>query len=418
MDFDLSVIPYWTLLVVDDDPGVIDATEFALEEFEFLDRNLNILTASSKQEAMEIFEKRDDIAVALIDIIMENDQAGLELIEHIRTTRQNPLSRLVVRTGQPGRFPEESVFTTYDIHLYLDKADLDASQLTYAITSALRSYIDLRKLDYYASHLETLVEQRTQELANLNRDLEKRVEEETTKRIEQERIVIQQAKMAAAGEMLGAITHQWKQPLSAISLATQLVFEDFKTGELEFATMERRMKLVQDRIQFLSDTMNEFRIFFKPNKEKCYFRPKIEIEKIVGIMCPHLDAARITVDVDMPDSLELLGFPNEFKQVALNLLNNARDAIMGNKTPNGRVIIRGFEQEGKTTISFLDNGGGIPEHVMQRLFEKFVTSKGEEGTGIGLHLCQTIIEEHHGGRIKAVNHDNGVEFLIELDSVA
>lgn len=369
----------WVVLIVDDDSSVIEMTRFVLEDLNFHELPLEILAAQSAREALNIVRSRDDIAVALIDIIMENDQAGLKLIENIRSLENGQRPRLIVRTGQPGKYPEESIFLGYDIHLYLEKANLSDERLTYGILSALRSYVDIIKI------------------------------------AEQEAILIQQAKMTALGEMLGAITHQWKQPLSAISVTVQVILEEFKKNRLKLETFERRVDQVQERIRFLAETMNEFRIFFKPNKQKSYFNLRQEIENIVQIMKPHLDAAQIEVYLEIPDNMQLKGYPNEIKQVALNLLNNSRDAINFQEIKNGRVIISALSQNGKSIISFVDNGGGIPDDMLGSLFDKFASSKGDEGTGLGLHLCRTIIEEHHDGVIEAISHEGGAEFRITLD---
>lgn len=370
----------WVVLVVDDDPSVIEATRFVLEDFSFQGRALTILEAHSAREAIEVIRSRDDIATALVDIIMEDESAGLKLIDNIRRLEGGQRIRLIVRTGQPGIFPEESIFLQYDIHLYLEKSNLSDERLMYGIISALRSYVDIVKI------------------------------------AKQEAILIQQSKMMALGEMLGAITHQWKQPLSAISVAMQVMLDEFKKKNLKLEVFERRVGLMQERIKFLAETMNEFRIFFKPNKTKTFFFLQREVENIIQIMKPHLDAAGIEVVVEIDDEMQLQGYPNEIKQVVLNLLNNSRDAVLSQKIKNGKIVISASLQGEETVMTFVDNGGGIPDVMLDALFEKFASSKGEEGTGLGLHLCKTIIEEHHGGSIKAVPREGGAEFRITLKS--
>lgn len=149
---------YWKLLVVDDEPDVRELTRLNLKGFRFADRDLDIIEAGSAYEARELLAKHDDIAVALIDVVMETDDAGLRLVEYIRKDLKNLMVRLIIRTGQPGLAPERFVIDHYDIDDYKDKTELTASRLYTATRSAIKSYRDLRTIDLNRQGLARVLE--------------------------------------------------------------------------------------------------------------------------------------------------------------------------------------------------------------------------------------------------------------------
>jgi response regulator RpfG family c-di-GMP phosphodiesterase len=148
---------YWHILLVDDEKGVHQVTEMVLRDFQFDGRALKVSNAYSAKEAREIIDKEDDIALAIIDVVMETDDAGLELVRYIRSELQNHYTRLVLRTGQPGQAPEEEVILEYDIDDYKDKTELTSNKLLTLLYAALRSYRDICVLDQHRRSLEQVI---------------------------------------------------------------------------------------------------------------------------------------------------------------------------------------------------------------------------------------------------------------------
>ncbi|MFT6992315.1 MAG: CheY-like chemotaxis protein [Paraglaciecola sp.] len=148
----------WKILVVDDEKAVFDVTKLALGSFEFEGRPLIFLYANSGEAAKQIFNQHHDIALALVDVIMESDDAGLRLVEHIRNSMENHYTRIVLRTGQPGNAPENEIIRSYDIDGYKSKTDLNHQSLTYCFYTSLRSYRDLVRIQSFQQGLEALVE--------------------------------------------------------------------------------------------------------------------------------------------------------------------------------------------------------------------------------------------------------------------
>ncbi|MBF0338367.1 MAG: PocR ligand-binding domain-containing protein [Nitrospirae bacterium] len=295
-----------------------------------------------------------------------------------------------------------------------------------ALANACRDYTDadldiIRRLaSIYALAVER--KRMEEELRNLNANLASLVRQETAKRQMQEQMLIQQSKMAAMGELIGLIAHQWKQPLNAIAIIVQDIKDAYKFGEVNEDYIEKTVDSTMEQVKFMSKTMDDFRNFFKPSRQNVRFDVKNAIAELISMFIAIFTKNNININLKAEQSLEFTanGYPNEFKQVILNILNNSKDAIIsrcasGDKI-QGRidVEITVGERAGRIAICIRDNGGGIAPEVMDRMFEPYFTTKGVEGTGIGLYMSKTIIETNMGGSLAVRNIDGGAEFTIVI----
>jgi len=260
-----------------------------------------------------------------------------------------------------------------------------------------------------------------QQLQHFNEMLADQIEYEVAARMkaEQEKkakddLLLQQSKMAAMGEMIGAIAHQWKQPLNIIGLLAQDLGESYRYGELGEREVNHIEKSIMEQVEFMSQTVNDFREFFKPAKEKKPFLACETVKKVYELIQNQFVKMGITVDIEEHRHFTVYGYPNEFKHVILNILNNARD-VFEEKKVHGKIRVSFASTPTEGTIYIRDNGGGIPEAFLpDKLFEPYVSSKGDKGTGIGLQIAKTIIEKNMGGTISAHNIEDGAEFVITL----
>ncbi|MBF0337747.1 MAG: PAS domain S-box protein [Nitrospirae bacterium] len=257
------------------------------------------------------------------------------------------------------------------------------------------------------------------ELRELNLTLESRATEEVTKRQMQEQMLIQQSKMASMGEMIGVIAHQWKQPLNSVGIIVQDLKDAWKFGEIDEQYINDTVASAMAQVNFMGKTIDDFRNFFKPSKQKVSFDVKTAIEDLISMFKPVFNKNNITINlqVEHPTGLVTDGYPNEFKQVILNILNNSKDAIIARgATSDGLIELKIASDEFGTRIVIVirDNGGGIPAEVIGRIFEPYFTTKGSDGTGIGLYMSKTIIETNMGGGLTVRNVDGGAEFTITL----
>jgi PAS domain S-box-containing protein len=254
-------------------------------------------------------------------------------------------------------------------------------------------------------------------LQELNETLEKRVGEEVAINREKDIMLIQQNRQAALGEMLDHIAHQWKQPLNSISLIVQGLEEASSYGELTDEFIEESVSKTMALVQHMAQTIDIFRGFYRPDKEKIVFNIKDSIDQSLAFIMPAFRFHSIAVELDVDPGLTAFGNPKEYAQVLLNILANARDVFKSRGPENPRVIVRAFAVENKTVVTITDNGGGIPEAIMDKIFDfYFTTNESGGGTGIGLYMSRNIIEKNMGGTLRAVNTDVGAQFRIEISS--
>lgn len=242
-------------------------------------------------------------------------------------------------------------------------------------------------------------------------DLEHIIQEKVQENTKQLEILQQQSKMAAMGEMIGAIAHQWRQPLNEITTSIQNLKYDFREDKLkDEAYIKEFIDKNKKTIKFMSKTIDDFRSFFRIDKEKKDFDVKKITQDVVNIQLSQLKNNNISLEIS-GDNFVCNGLQSEYQQVILNLINNAKDALLEKKIANPNIEIK-FE---KKRIVVEDNAGGIPKNIINRIFEPYFTTKEQgSGTGIGLYISKMIIEDNMGGELYVENTQRGVRFTIDL----
>ena len=244
---------------------------------------------------------------------------------------------------------------------------------------------------------------------------EQKVQEEIANREEKEKILFQQSKLATMGEMMDAVAHQWKQPINIISMKVDLVEYDYEDGLVNEEYIVQFKKDVFNQIQHMTNTLNEFRSFFRPNKEKEEFDIKTMVEKVLLLVKDEFLKNTIKVEIIAKNNFTLMGIENEFKHLILNIINNAKDAFNENSIKDRVIKIIIDEDEEFKRVEIQDNAGGIPDHVIEDIFKANVTTKGEgKGTGIGLYMSSQIATKHNG-TLRVVNVDGGAKFIFEMN---
>jgi signal transduction histidine kinase len=263
-----------------------------------------------------------------------------------------------------------------------------------------------------ASKIENLIKEEKE----INERLEKRVDEEQSKQKEQEQLLIQQTRLAAMGEMIGNIAHQWRQPLNALGLVFQNLKFSYEIGELNDEVMDRTVSKAEMLTKNMSKTIDDFRNFFRPNKAKEYFDINKSVLDAVDLVSSTFEHHNIKLEKDFEEEkIVILGFPNEFSQVVLNIISNAKDALIENKVENPKVKIETKIEKDNVCISIKDNALGIKDEIINKIFEPYFTTKGEvQGTGIGLYMSKIIIEKNMNGEIYVENSHEGANFIIKL----
>ena len=394
MILDAAILKRYTanlrILYVEDDEKLCDETT-ALLKLLFKE----VATAKDGVEGFDRFRFDGPFDLVLTDIYMPK-MDGIELAKKIRELEED--QPIVVISAH-----EESHYLIELINLGVD----------YFILKPVEIGRMMEVLYKVSKHIND-----ERELKSFHEYLKQRVEEEFSKRRESEALLIQQSKMAVLGEMIGAIAHQWRQPLTALSILLQDIRDEAEHGRIDQARLIEDTTEGARQIAFMDQTIDDFRTFLKPSKSREPFDAQESVRSVESLLSKLLlnDSIDVTLQVNTPQTTAL-GYPNEFKQALLNLFANARDAILTQKAKsrgNGVIRVAFFNEGDKLLITLEDNGGGIDATILPRIFDPYFSTKGEGGTGIGLYIAKTIIESGMGGTLTALNCEGGARFEIRL----
>ncbi|WP_375725026.1 transporter substrate-binding domain-containing protein [Arcobacter sp. KX21116] len=254
---------------------------------------------------------------------------------------------------------------------------------------------------------------KTHELEHLNNTLDTRIKEEINNRKKQEQLLIQQSKLAEMGEMISMIAHQWRQPLSALSTVIQNIHLRHSLGKLDKEYLEKQRVLSNALTDKMSKTIDDFKNFFKPNKEKQFFSIGDALQQTIFLIDDSFKSNNIKIENRISYDAIICGFESELSQVLLNILTNSKDAFLDLKIKNPCITITTKKAETHIRILIADNAGGINESIIHKIFEPYFTTKDSyNGTGLGLYMSKMIIEQNMKGELSVQNIPNGVKFSI------
>lgn len=287
------------------------------------------------------------------------------------------------------------------------------------VTAVVINYgfdIILRQLD----EVNTKLVNSQKELQKLNKNLQIRVEKEIKERLkkerevnEKERILLHQSKLASMGEMIGNIAHQWRQPLTELSLILISMELHSERNNLTKEKFKLKIQEANEAIAFMSKTIDDFRNFFSSGKKKQNYKVSNLIEKIKKLIIASLKNNNIKLDIEIKDDFTLNGYPNEMAQAVLNIIVNAKDVIVQRGIRNGKIHVKTFTENSNKIILISDNAGGIKVIPIDKIFEPYFSTKhAKSGIGIGLYMTKTIIEKNNNGKLEVKNEDKGAVFTI------
>lgn len=332
-----------------------------------------------------------------------------------------------------------SIWTLGQLALIIGIATLDHYRVIttiYSFRELLEIFNALIMTGFLLGMYEWVRAQFEKRMITTNKILEHRVKEETDTRIRHQELMLEQGKLASLGEMIGLIAHQWRQPLNVISVIADVMEADYVDGDLTEDNLKKSTDELRTNMRFMNQTIEDFRLFLKPNRKKKPFSTLYAIEDTLALIAPALSGNGIMVQLEAngtnrslqeivieradritPDGTDFVvfGHPNEFKQTILNLLVNASDAIKAVRHDSkGQITLILTENLSDVIITIIDNGGGIPLEHLPHIFERHYTTKSEKGTGLGLYMCQRIICDSMLGDIAVSNTIDGSRFTITL----
>lgn len=395
-DSELTVKEPWQVLIVDDDSDVHQITRLALRSFSFEGRALVLDSVYSAEEAREVLSKPNKYAAILLDVVMESDDAGLQLVNFIRNELQDHNVRIIIRTGQPGLAPADRVYIEYDINDYVAKTELTANKLSLVVLGALRSFRDIKA----AQELQSQLHQMEQE-------------SEAAKAASQ-----------AKSQFLAHMSHEIRTPLNGVIGMLDLLRQTQLTEEQDYFA-----RIIDKSAHSLLSVVNDILDFKKIEAGKLeldevVFSPQDMLDDVQATFYAPLHHNKLTLTVRIAESVppKLVGDEIRIKQILINLIGNAIKF-----TPEqGRISVAlsgSADTKAKRfqlNISVSDTGIGMTEEQQQNLFSPFSqadtsTTREFGGTGLGLDISRQLAEMMQGGITLESTKGQGSTFIVTLN---
>ncbi|NQY93240.1 MAG: HAMP domain-containing histidine kinase, partial [Campylobacteraceae bacterium] len=400
-----------------------------LEKIQYFETKFNDFLKFIKGESSQIIREQiignDEFSLMLLK--MDRD---IKFVEHKVNDEKNFIRNASVKLGniKNGKFLESLNYSGDNILIYelssvIDNFSHSLEEIVLHINTAFLElssgnfkhrmklscqgeFLSMKNsLNITLDKVETLTQDQNLQISNAVSEIQKK-----------DQLLAQQSKLAAMGEMVGSIAHQWRQPLNALAGNIQMVLYDWEDNIID----EKYSRVfVQDNmklINYMSKTIDDFRDFFRIDKTKKEFNLKDTINSVINLIDAQLKDNEINISMKISDDCILLGFESEFQQVVLNILSNSKDEFLKNKTRQANIHIEIRKENTFIIISISDNAGGIPNELLHRVFEPYFTSKEQgKGTGLGLYMSKMIIEDNMNGKIIAYNDNDGAVFDIRFE---
>jgi signal transduction histidine kinase len=399
-EFELTLNHFNTLYTID---NIKEDDKIQWVNFKKLDPALS----PNDQRAYDKLIKKTDLRINEVFELLKESQYSHELKSSLDSLHQN-FTKLSIFQQKYAKYEIEFINKKYNYTIWMMIALtlfllFFAAVFTNSIIKSTRKLID---------SLSEIVKDKINNYENLAETLAYNYEEKVTKEViksrEKDQIMYHNARLAAMGEMIGNIAHQWRQPLNALTILIQSFGTKSMTGNL---TQEFIDKQVDEGLRLadqMSNTIEDFRNFFSPTREREYFSLEKSLKDTLELVEFFCKDEHIDIQIFSKEDLRVFGYSNEFSQVILNLINNARDNFKLKNINNERKIVIKLEKKYKpkpfAMISFIDNGGGIDPKIKDRIFEPYFTTKHKStGTGIGLYMSKQIVEKQMQGLVTMKN---------------
>ncbi len=240
--------------------------------------------------------------------------------------------------------------------------------------------------------------------------IKKEIKAEHLEKLEKEKVLAHQHKLAQMGELLNNIAHQWRQPLSSINSTVATIDNAFTKDKLDAKVLNDKITKIEDITEHMSNTISDFQNYFKPDKQKDKFYISETVKKAQNIISSSLIKNKIYLNIEIKNDKQLFIVQGEYIQVIISLLSNSIEQLVQNNisNPSLNIVI-------DNNLTICDNAGGIEEINLSKVFDLHFTTKEESnGTGIGLYMCKMIVENSIGGDISVENYQDGVKFIVEI----
>jgi len=382
---------------------------------------------------LEIFLLSTNIAFFFI---LRHYKNALDTVSFLITSQFTFLFLLLIYISEPSQLKHIWIFTYPIILLYLQKAKYAAVWFIILLSGLLlapfQSFMEIQYSLFQIAYIlvglviislityfyqlkmteaKDIILVQQNQLLDVNRELEKQVQELKDK----DRILTTQSKQAVMGEMITMIAHQWRQPLSTITLQiSNLEVRKLLGEEVSREDVDKTFNEINSNVMYLSETIDDFQTYFRQDKERTYIEVQQLLDKAVNFILPRLQETKIKILFDENEEIMITTYMNELIQVILNLLNNAIDVMSELNCDTSKLIIRVKQKDENICISIIDNAGGISQSDLPYIFEPYFSTKGKNGTGLGLYMSQMIVQKQFNGNIEVETSSKGTNFTIKL----
>ncbi|HHP7242722.1 MAG TPA: ATP-binding protein [Cyclobacteriaceae bacterium] len=389
---------YWKIIVADDDADVLSVTRLALKNLVYQDKKVQLLNAQSGEATIKLMRENPDTAVLLLDMIMETEESGSDVISFIRDTLENNKVQIILRTGQPGQFPEEEVIINQSINDYKDKTELTKPKLVTAVVAALRAYKTINTLEALNRTLDEKVQERTAQINDQKNELERLV--------------------ALKNKFFTIISHDLRGPLSVFNSVSNIIEYYLKKEYYdELSEVAREIKKSSSNLSHLLDNLLQWAL--KDQQQFPYHPIKLDvnkcIEEITDLFYQQARLKHIDLKFEPKEAAIIWVDEPSFKTIIRNLVSNALKF-----TPmHGKVELRVSKQPSSLQIEIIDDGVGMGKDKVNDLWA-ISTGKstwgtaGEKGIGLGLRLVYEFALLNNASIKVESKESHGTHFILNF----
>ncbi len=391
---------FWNVLIVDDDESIHSVTKLVLKNFTYKNNKIKFYSAYNIDETKELLNQGIDFSLILLDIVMEKDDAGLILVKYIREELKNLLVRIILRTGQPGIYPEEKIIIDYDINDYKEKTELTSIKLNSSVISSLRSYEELKKIKEHEKILEEKVQENIVELRKKDKQLQ------------------YQNRIAQHSNLLNMLAHQWRQPLSIISVNANNLIVDIELDSIDKDVFRELSNNIVNTTQLLSKQIDDFITHYKPSSLKSDVSLGELFKNVITLLSKRVESSHITIINEIDKDIKVNVYKSELEQILMHIIENSIEAYEKNEIENRVIKLKTEKKEKKLLISIEDEAGGLSDEIKEKVFIPYFSTKEERNdTGLGLYMSKLLIEEHEKGIFNLFNKGKGCtcQIILNLD---
>jgi len=416
---DKIIVAGWKILIVDDEKDVHNVTKIALKNFQFKGKTIDILSAYSYSEAVDLLNENPDIALILLDIVMEKDNTGFELLQYIRNQLKNKYVRIIIRTGQPGKIPENEILKNYEANDYKLKTDYTNEQLINTVKIGLRTFDNINELEISKKKLKQIVNERSKELINKSKELikiRKQIEKGTNSK----------------ASFFYSMSHEIRNPLNGILGMAQLLYDTNLTKEQQelikniFNSGEQLLRVINNILDYSKMESKSLKLEINTIQiKKC-------LQEVIKKLSKNIEQKGLRINFDIAKEIPeiLYGDGARIKQIIFQLLDNAikftnKGSIFISviKSDNNNLDSTNMDEEKtcKVQFSIKDTGIGINPAIKDHIFSSLTLYdmsilKFFKGPGLGLELCKELIKLMNGDIWIEETSDKGttISFNIQL----